>query len=127
MGSTGLPLPPCFSNPHALSPVLSAGVCAVSCVSQPLQSVPSPRAHCAGCLVPAGRKASGLPLEGDSVREEKIVSGTSPCSEAGGGLRAIGGGLRATGRGLRAIGGGLKALTLLQQKIRCHVDIITCA
>lgn len=52
--------------------------------------MPSPQVRCAGCVVPAGRNASSVPVESNSVRKEKIVSFV-PVSvmRPGGGLRAI--------------------------------------
>ncbi|KAM6135226.1 kinesin-like protein KIF13A [Pterocles gutturalis] len=45
--------------------------------SRPLlsqESMPSSQVHCAGCVVPSGRHASSMPVESNSVREEKIDS-----------------------------------------------------
>lgn len=58
--------------------------------------MPSSRVHCAGSVVPSGSNASSMPVESNSIHEEKIVSFV-PVS-------------------VMRPGGGLKALMLLQQK-----------
>ncbi|XP_030353814.1 kinesin-like protein KIF13A isoform X4 [Strigops habroptila] len=69
------PQPPKFFKP--LMPVKEEHKRKTPLESRPLlsqESMPSPQVHCAGCVVPSGSNASSMPVESNSVREEKIDS-----------------------------------------------------
>lgn len=52
--------------------------------------MPSSQVHCAGCVVPSGSNANSMPVESNSIREEKIVSSVpASAMRPGGGLRAL--------------------------------------
>lgn len=51
--------------------------------------MPSPQAHCAGCVVPSGSNASSMPVESNNIHEKKIVSFEAvSVMRPGGGLNA---------------------------------------
>lgn len=52
--------------------------------------MPSPQVHGTGCVVPSGSHASSMPVESNSIHEEKIVSSVPvSVTRPGGGLRVI--------------------------------------
>ncbi|XP_061305536.1 kinesin-like protein KIF13A isoform X1 [Pezoporus flaviventris] len=69
------PQPPKFFKP--LMPVKEEHKRKTPLESRPLlsqESMPSPQVHCAGCVVPSGSNASSMPVESNSIHEEKIDS-----------------------------------------------------
>ncbi|XP_066848179.1 kinesin-like protein KIF13A isoform X4 [Anser cygnoides] len=69
------PQPPKFFKP--LMPVKEEHKRKTPLESRPLlsqESMPSSQAHCAGCVVPSGSNASSMPVESNSIHEEKIDS-----------------------------------------------------
>lgn len=52
--------------------------------------MPSSQVHCAGCVVPSGSNANSMPVESNSIHEDKIVSSVpASVTRPGGGLRAL--------------------------------------
>ncbi|XP_068787813.1 kinesin-like protein KIF13A isoform X1 [Struthio camelus] len=69
------PQPPKFFKP--LMPVKEEHKRKTPLESRPLlsqESMPSSQVHCAGCVVPSGSNASSMPVESNSIHEEKIDS-----------------------------------------------------
>ncbi|XP_051467835.1 kinesin-like protein KIF13A isoform X1 [Apus apus] len=69
------PQPPKFFKP--LMPVKEEHKRKTPLESRPLlsqESMPPSRVHCAGCVVPSGSNASSMPVENNSIHEEKIDS-----------------------------------------------------
>ncbi|XP_051655098.1 kinesin-like protein KIF13A isoform X4 [Manacus candei] len=69
------PQPPKFFKP--LMPVKEEHKRKTPLESRPLlsqESMPPPRVHCAVCVVPAGSSASSMPVDSNSIHEEKIDS-----------------------------------------------------
>ncbi|XP_074843704.1 kinesin-like protein KIF13A isoform X2 [Carettochelys insculpta] len=69
------PQPPKFFKP--LMPVKEEHKRKIPLETRPLlsqQSMPSPQVHSAGCVVPSGSNASSMPVENNSIHEEKIDS-----------------------------------------------------
>ncbi|KAM6298882.1 kinesin-like protein KIF13A [Aegotheles albertisi] len=69
------PQPPKFFKP--LMPVKEEHKRKTPLESRPLlsqESMPSSQVHCAGCVVPLGSNASSMPVENNSIHEEKIDS-----------------------------------------------------
>lgn len=52
--------------------------------------MPSSQVHCAGCVVPSGSNANSMPVESNSIHEEKIVSSVpASAMRPGGGLKVL--------------------------------------
>ncbi|XP_048796343.1 kinesin-like protein KIF13A isoform X5 [Lagopus muta] len=69
------PQPPKFFKP--LMPVKEEHKRKTPLESRPLlsqESMPSSQVHCAGCVVPSGSNANSMPVESNSIHEEKIDS-----------------------------------------------------
>ncbi|EMP40397.1 Kinesin-like protein KIF13A [Chelonia mydas] len=69
------PQPPKFFKP--LMPVKEEHKRKIPLETRPLlcqESMPSPQVHNAGCVVPSGSNASSMPVENNSIHEEKIDS-----------------------------------------------------
>uniref|UniRef100_A0A8D0H0V4 Kinesin family member 13A n=1 Tax=Sphenodon punctatus TaxID=8508 RepID=A0A8D0H0V4_SPHPU len=69
------PQPPKFFKP--LMPVKEENKKKTPLETRPLlsqESMPSPQVHNAGCVVPSGSNASSMPVENNSIHEEKIDS-----------------------------------------------------